>query len=444
MAESSILWDTNSTGDGTNTGYTEAQMALWMQLFTQGADKSGVAPDRDNELAVSGTATPVSVATGSAIVHGTPYFNTSTVTVAIPTPSVASRYDRIVLRKSWSAQTVRIVRIAGSEGGGIPSVSQIDGTTWDMPLAHVLITTGGVITVTDERAWLSIVGDGDVVTAKLADDAVATAKILDANVTAAKIAANAVTTAKIADANVTTAKLPDSAVTTAKIADANVTTAKLPDSAVTTAKIADANVTTAKLPDSAVTTAKIADANVTTAKIADANVTAAKIADANVTAAKIASDAVTTAKILDANVTQAKLGTDTLRTMIIPLVMEEKTVTDTSYPTTAQYGTVYLNATKLPTGATVRFVVVFSRGTGTTISAQIKKSAGVAASPQGRAIIVEAVTGSELTTTGSSMAAYYSGDIAANLSADARYYGVNAKIDSGSGTLEQAYLLVEW
>jgi hypothetical protein len=197
MAESSFLWDTNGTGDGTITGYTEANMALLFQLFTQGVDKSGVAPDRDNELAVTGAATPVSVASGSAIVHGTPYVNTSAVAVTIPTPTTSTRVDRIVLRKSWSAQTVRVTRIAGTEGAGLPSISQTDGTTWDLPLFSVSITTGGTITLTDERTWLTLVGDGDVATAKLADSAV----------TAAKLASNAVTEAKVLDGAISQAKL---------------------------------------------------------------------------------------------------------------------------------------------------------------------------------------------------------------------------------------------
>lgn len=61
------------------------------------------------------------------------------------------------------------------------------------------------------------VGAGSITAAKLAADAVTTAKILDANVTAGKLAADAVETAKILNANVTTAKIADANVTEAKI-----------------------------------------------------------------------------------------------------------------------------------------------------------------------------------------------------------------------------------
>lgn len=99
--------------------------------------------------------------------------------------------------------------------------------------------------------------DGSITAAKLAADAVETAKIKNANVTAAKLAADAVETAKIKDANVTAAKLAADAVETAKIKDANVTAAKLATDSVETAKIKDLNVTDAKIAATAAVRVKI-------------------------------------------------------------------------------------------------------------------------------------------------------------------------------------------
>lgn len=82
--------------------------------------------------------------------------------------------------------------------------------------------------------------DEAVTAAKLATDAVETAKIKNLNVTAAKLASDAVETAKIKDLNVTTGKLAADAVETAKIKDLNVTTGKLAAGAVTVAKSAAA------------------------------------------------------------------------------------------------------------------------------------------------------------------------------------------------------------
>ena len=239
MTESSILWENNGTGDGTSSGYSQAKLVEWMRaLFTKSANRGGVSPDYLNELAVSGASSPVAVASGAAVCYGFVYFSDTSVNVNIPTPSGATRIDRVVLRVDWSAQTVRITRVAGSEGSGTPpALTQSVGTTWDVPLAQVSITTGGVITVTDEREWLSVLGDEDVSAAKLATDAVVTTKIQDDAVTTAKIDNGAVTTAKLDTASVTAAKLASDAVETDKLDDAAVTTSKLADNAVDDTKV---------------------------------------------------------------------------------------------------------------------------------------------------------------------------------------------------------------
>ena len=155
MAESSRFWTTNGTGDGTGSGYTTANWAEFVrQTMTTSPASEGVLYGILNSLAVSGTSSPVSIASGSAIGYGYFYTNDSAATQAIATPTTATRIDRIVLRASWAAQTVRITRIAGTEGSGsAPAMTQTAGTTWDIPLATVSITTGGVITVTDARTF---------------------------------------------------------------------------------------------------------------------------------------------------------------------------------------------------------------------------------------------------------------------------------------------------
>ena len=155
MAESSFGWTTNNTGDGPTAGYSSAVFVQTLRdLFITDLTAEGVLRSIMNSLAVSGTSSPVVVATGAAIVYGYPYRSDASTNVTIPTPTTATRIDRIVLRVSWSAQTVRITRIAGTEGGGAPALTQMPNTTWDIPLAQVSITTGGVITVTDQRTYL--------------------------------------------------------------------------------------------------------------------------------------------------------------------------------------------------------------------------------------------------------------------------------------------------
>ena len=154
MAEKAILFTTGATGDGA-TAYTQAEVIRWQRQTFIGADNEGVAKGYLNELETTGASSPVATNTGAAYVHGFPYWNTTSKDTAIPTPSGNTRIDRLVLRAGWSAQTVRITRIAGTEGSGTPpALVQTDGTTWDNPLYQASITTGGVITLTDEREFL--------------------------------------------------------------------------------------------------------------------------------------------------------------------------------------------------------------------------------------------------------------------------------------------------
>jgi len=165
MSEKGLLFTTGATGDGA-TAYTQAEVIRWQRQTFVGADNEGVAKDYLNELATTGTSSPVATNTGAAYVYGFPYWNTASVETAIPTPVSNTRIDRLVLRADWAAQTIRITRIAGTEGtGSPPSITQTDGTTWDIPLCQCSITTGGVITVTDEREFLhpNVAIDGDMV-----------------------------------------------------------------------------------------------------------------------------------------------------------------------------------------------------------------------------------------------------------------------------------------
>lgn len=159
MAEGSRFWTTSGTGDGPGGGYSAANFNEFVrQCFMTNPATEGVLRDIGNNLAATGSASPVAINTGSALVYGFFYASDASVNVTIPTPTTSTRIDRIVLRASWSAQTVRITRIAGTEGGGAPALTQTANTTWDIPLAQVSITTGGVITLTDQRTYVKAPG----------------------------------------------------------------------------------------------------------------------------------------------------------------------------------------------------------------------------------------------------------------------------------------------
>lgn len=160
MAETSAPWDGVLQGDATIAPYDAPTewASYWRSVSGAGGivtNLGGVFSLELNSLSVVNSASsPATIRSGRALAYGTWYENTANVTVAIATPAAATRIDRIVLRKDWTAQTVRLTRIAGVEGGAAPALTQTPGVTWDTPLWQASITTGGVITYTDERAWL--------------------------------------------------------------------------------------------------------------------------------------------------------------------------------------------------------------------------------------------------------------------------------------------------
>ncbi len=153
MAENSLFWAGTATGDA--GPYSDDAFSDFVRkTFLQDRTLQGPIQGYLGQLAVTGSTSPVSVATGAALVDGKFYENTASLSVAVPSPVSATRIDRIVLRKSFAAQTVRVARIAGSEGSGTPpAITQTDGTTWDVKLAQVSITTAGIVTITDERSF---------------------------------------------------------------------------------------------------------------------------------------------------------------------------------------------------------------------------------------------------------------------------------------------------
>lgn len=178
MAETSLPW-TDAVGGDDGPYSADNWKDMWEMVFKTDEANEGVIKNFNNELAgTNPAANTVRIDTGGACNKGGLYRNTATVDVNVPTPVASTRVDRIVLRKSWGAtQTIRITRIAGVEGAGVPALTQVDGTTWDIPLYQASITTGAVITLTDEREWCHFGTRVD--TDNIDDDAVTEDKLAD-------------------------------------------------------------------------------------------------------------------------------------------------------------------------------------------------------------------------------------------------------------------------
>jgi hypothetical protein len=153
MGEESLPWGGTITGDA--GPYTDDEWTdVWRKLFQVDRTLQGVLKNYENELEVTGVTSPVSVDTGAALVDGKWYENDASLNVVVPSPVTNPRYDRIVLTKDFAAQTVRVERVAGAEGGGVPALTQTDGVEWQIPLATVYIIVAGNITLTDTREWI--------------------------------------------------------------------------------------------------------------------------------------------------------------------------------------------------------------------------------------------------------------------------------------------------
>jgi hypothetical protein len=171
MAQRSLFWDTEGLGDG--GPYSQANLHdQFLRCILGATGNRGVVPGWRDGLLVSGTSSPLSVAAGGAAVYGLLHDSDAAVSVSLPTPSAGhSRYDRVVLRRSWAEQTIRVARVAGVAGviPVVPALTQSPGAIYEVPLATALVTDAGTVTLTDAREFLAfptawpagIVGLGD-------------------------------------------------------------------------------------------------------------------------------------------------------------------------------------------------------------------------------------------------------------------------------------------
>lgn len=160
MTESSMVWTGVATGDATFAPYTADKFSDYLRDILQydrrymGVIPTAVTAVGVTDLTVSNPAgVTIRVSKGNALVDGTLYRNTDNVDNVVVAPGAGSNFYTVVLRKSWALQTVRVA-LVGPNAVAPPAVTQTDGTTWEISLATVEITSGSVVTVTDTRAAL--------------------------------------------------------------------------------------------------------------------------------------------------------------------------------------------------------------------------------------------------------------------------------------------------
>lgn len=165
-AQRSWPWDTVAgLGDGSAElaeGGARDFLSAW--FVVQNFAIEGVSKGVGGELAVSasgGNASPLIVQTGSGICYGL-YINDTVVNnLTTANPAVGTTGRRVVLQTNWAGTggagleaRTRLAVITSADGApAIPALTQTYGTRWEISLATFTITTGGVITLTDDRTF---------------------------------------------------------------------------------------------------------------------------------------------------------------------------------------------------------------------------------------------------------------------------------------------------
>lgn len=154
MTEISFYWDGAITGDAGPFTF-DITSKVWRGLFSR-QDNSGILSTFGSELIVEGSTNAVVIGTGVALVFGSFYKNDSALSVTVSTPISNPRIDTIVLQKIWGTQTTRIAKLTGNEAASptSPTITQNDGSVWEIPLADVSVDTSGNIVVIDKRNFL--------------------------------------------------------------------------------------------------------------------------------------------------------------------------------------------------------------------------------------------------------------------------------------------------
>jgi len=152
--ESSLPWANSGVGDG--QAYDDDEWSDWQRkAFTSDRTTQGVIAGYSSQLELSNPAgNTIRVSPGAAWVDGKFYETDADVDNTVTTPGAGSNYYRFVLRKTWAAQTVRVA-VLGPDTVSPPTVTQSDGSVWEISLGTVQVTSGGVITVTDTRYFAS-------------------------------------------------------------------------------------------------------------------------------------------------------------------------------------------------------------------------------------------------------------------------------------------------
>ena len=246
-------------------------------------------------------------------VNGAPEIVQVTAHTAAATSATVVRAQQSTTARAHPIGTVVHVAATKSDMDELPFRKLT--TTGDMLYGSAANTTARLAKGTTGYplvAGASVPGYAQLGADGIAADAVITAKIIDGAITSAKIADGTIATGDIADSAITSAKIADGTIVAGDLADGAVTSAKILDGTIVAGDLADGAVTSAKILDGTIATVDIADSAITSAKIADGTIVAGDLADGAITSAKILDGTIATGDLADSSVTSAKIANGTI------------------------------------------------------------------------------------------------------------------------------------
>lgn len=161
MTQKSYFWGGTSVGDATLAPYDDDEFSDFIMAAIQyRREVQGVIFGKDNNLEVTNpSGLTIQVDTGRAFVDGKLYVNDVAEDLTLSAAPVSGTdYYHVVLRKAFSAQTVRLALVGPVNGGPATPAVQNDGVTWEILLAEVRQTSGGTITIYDRRVPVNYIG----------------------------------------------------------------------------------------------------------------------------------------------------------------------------------------------------------------------------------------------------------------------------------------------
>jgi len=190
-------------------GATADSYETTLQVTDPTADRTITFPDATGTVALTSDIAELSQdAIDSALTAGTGITKTyndgaNTLTLAVDTTAIQAR----------------VTGVSDTEIGYLDGVTSAIQTQINAkaPLASPTFT--GTVTLPSGTVTSTMILDGTIATADIADSAITSAKIADGTIVAGDIADGAITTAKILDGTIATGDIADSAITSAKIAN---------------------------------------------------------------------------------------------------------------------------------------------------------------------------------------------------------------------------------